>query len=247
MIRLGVNIDHVATVRQARRGRIPDPVDAALACQRAGAHRIVCHLREDRRHIQDADVERLKSALTVPLNLEMSVAKSVVRAARSVRPFQVTLVPERRQELTTEGGLDVVRLAKTLRPLVRAFKHDGISVSLFIDPVRDQLAAATDVGARIVELHTGRYANAPRAGRSRQLQALRRAAAQAAALGLAVAAGHGLDYENVRAVCAIPEIEELNIGFAIVTRALAVGLPAAVTQMLRAMSPAASSAHALVA
>jgi len=243
MIRLGVNIDHVATVRQARRGRQPDPVDAALACQRAGAHRIVCHLREDRRHIQDADVRRLKFALKVPLNLEMSVASSVVRVARSVKPFQVTLVPERRQELTTEGGLDIVRMAKTLRPLVRAFERDGIGVSLFVDPVRDQLTASRDIGAPIVELHTGRYANASPVRRSRELGALRRAAVQAEALGLAVAAGHGLDYQNVRPVCRIAQIEELNIGFSIISRALAAGLNTAVKDMLTAMRRS-SSAHA---
>jgi pyridoxine 5-phosphate synthase len=242
-MRLGVNVDHVATLRQARRGILPDPVEAALACERAGADRIVCHLREDRRHIQDRDVKRLRAALRIPLNLEMSIAPSIVKVALAVRPHQVTLVPERRQELTTEGGLDAVRLARTLRPLLGAFHERGIGVSLFVDPVAGQVEAACDAGARIIELHTGAYANAPSARRARELAALRHAAQQGRRLDLEVAAGHGLDYDNVRAIVAIPQIEELNIGFSIITRAVSVGLERAVREMRRRL--VRRSPHAL--
>jgi pyridoxine 5-phosphate synthase len=232
VIRLGVNIDHVATVRQARLGFVPDPVAAALACERAGADSIVCHLREDRRHIQDRDVARLLTHLAIPLNLEMSMAPDVVEAALRLRPQQVTLVPERRRELTTEGGLDAVRLASRLRRLVGAFHKRGIQVSLFIDPIAAQVQAAADTGARIVELHTGAYANSPTpARRAQALKALGRAARQARTHGLAVAAGHGLDYHHVKAVARIVEIEELNIGFSIIARAVFVGIERAVRQM----------------
>ena len=224
-MRLGVNIDHIATVRQARKGALPDPVEAARACERAGARSIVCHLREDRRHIQDADVRRLRQALTVPLNLEMSIAPSVVRVALAVKPDQITLVPERRRELTTEGGLDVVKLLPTLRPLITRMHARGIAVSLFVDPVERHITASHESGARTIELHTGRYATAKSAAaRGRELQALERAARQGRERGLAVAAGHGLDYLNTEPILAIPEIEEPNIGFSIITRALSVGL-----------------------
>ena len=231
-MRLGVNIDHVATVRQARRGTQPDPVEAALVCERAGASSIVCHLREDRRHIHDADVRRLRRTITTRLNLEMSIAPNVVKTALAVKPDEVTLVPEKRRELTTEGGLDVVRLSKPLIPLIRTFHARDIAVSLFVDPAPRQLHAARDVGARTIELHTGRYANARTAqARARELAALVRAAALTKRIGLNVAAGHGLDYDNVRAVCAIAQIEELNIGFSIIARALFVGLSNAVREM----------------
>ena len=231
-VRLGVNVDHIATLRQARRGAIPDPVEAALVCEQAGASSIVCHLREDRRHIQDHDVRRLRRTISTRLNLEMSIAKSVVEVALAVKPDEVTLVPERRQELTTEGGLDVVRLAKRLRPLVRRFQEQGIGVSVFIDPSPDQVEASRDIGATIIELHTGTYANAVSpAARVKQLEWLARAAMRGNALGLAVAAGHGLDYGNVRPIAELPMIEELNIGFSIITRALAVGLSRAVEEM----------------
>ena len=231
-MRLGVNIDHIATVRQARRGRLPDPVEAALACERAGADSIVCHLREDRRHIQDADVRRLKAAATTPLNLEMSIAEEIVRVALAVKPRQVTLVPERRRELTTEGGLDAVKLSKRLSLVTERFERSDIVVSLFIDPVQAQVKAAKRTGAATIELHTGGYANAVTASaKTRELAALRRAAEQGRSLGLAVAAGHGLDYDNVAPICEIPEIEELNIGYAIIVRALSVGLEQAVREM----------------
>ena len=242
-MRLGVNIDHIATVRQARRGRLPDPVEAALTCERAGADSVVCHLREDRRHIQDADVRRLRRAVRTSLNLEMSIAPDVVAAALAIRPHQVTLVPERRQELTTEGGLDVVRLRRRLAPLIRTFHERGITVSLFVDPSTRQIEAAHAVGARLIELHTGRFANVggrPRA--ARELAALSKAAQRGAGLGLVVAAGHGLDYGNARAVCDIPQVKELNIGYAIIVRALSTGLEEAVREMAALIHPKATHA-----
>ena len=231
-MRLGVNVDHIATLRQARRGSQPDPVSTARQCEQAGATSIVCHLREDRRHIQDADVRRLKRSVTTWLNLEMAMAKPIIEAALAVRPEQVTLVPERRRELTTEGGLDVCSRVPALQRLVRTFHARRIEVSLFVDPSPRHIMAAARTGARIIELHTGAYANArtPRQ-RSRALRALRGAARMGRALGLSIAAGHGLDYENVAAVAQIPEIEEVNIGFAIVARALEVGLSRAVHDM----------------
>ena len=245
-VRLGVNVDHVATVRQARRGSWPDPVEAARVCGRAGASSIVCHLREDRRHIQDHDVARLKRALAIPLNLEMSIATTVVRTALKIAPAQVTLVPECRQELTTEGGLDAAKFSRPLGAVIERFQQRAIAVSLFIDPSLRQLRASRTLGAQIVELHTGRYANARTASaRQRQLHALRRAAEQGRIMGLAVAAGHGLDYDNVSAIARIPEIEELNIGYAIVSRALFVGLERAVADMVRLLQP--TPAHAVQA
>ena len=232
-MRLGVNVDHIATVRQARRGSSPDPVDAALVCERAGARSIVCHLREDRRHIQDEDVRRLKRMITTRLNLEMSIAKEIVSFALAVKPFQVTLVPERRQELTTEGGLDTVKLARRLRRVIEPFTTEGIKVSLFVDPVLEHLEAARDAGATIIELHTGRFANATGSlARQRALGALQTAARKGKELGLAVAAGHGLDERNVGPIVRMPEVEEVNIGFSIVARALSVGLERAVLEMI---------------
>ena len=244
MMRLGVNVDHIATLRQARRGTQPDPVEAARICERAGAQSIICHLREDRRHMQEADVRRLKRAVKTRLNLEMSIARAIVDVALSVTPDQVTLVPERRQELTTEGGLDVVRLRRRLEPLIRTLHHQRIEVSLFIDPSLRQLQAAQALGAGIVELHTGRYANAKTATvRRRELALLARTAAKGKALGMAVAAGHGLDYDNIRPIVRIPEIDEVNIGFSIITRALTVGLDRAVREMVALLNRQA--AHAL--
>lgn len=231
-MRLGVNIDHIATVRQARLGRAPDPLEAALVCQRAGADSIVCHLREDRRHIQDRDVERLRKRLATPLNLEMSIAPDIVAVALRVRPHQVTLVPERREELTTEGGLDAVGLSRPLTRLIRTFRAKRIEVSLFIDPAAAQIDAAARLGARIVELHTGRYAQASTtAQRACHLRILTRTAQHARRRGLVVAAGHGLDYHNVRRVVSIGEIEEVNIGFSIISRAVFAGLAQAVRDM----------------
>lgn len=233
-MRLGVNIDHVATLRQARRGHFPDPIEAGLVCQHAGANSIVCHLREDRRHMQDQDVAALRRRLSVPLNLEMSSAESIVRTALQLKPHQVTLVPERRQELTTEGGLNVVRQEAQLRRVIKRFHQRRIAVSLFIDPRRAQIEAAARTGARIIELHTGRYANAATGTqRLKELTTLASGTVHAARLGLSVAAGHGLDYANVKAVAAIPGIEELNIGFSIIAQAVFIGLDQAVRRMKR--------------
>ena len=235
-IRLGVNVDHVATVRQARRERFPDPVELALECERAGADSIVAHLREDRRHIQDDDVFRLRKRLRTFLNLEMGLSADVVGVALRLKPRQVTLVPEKRRELTTEGGLDVAGQFSKVRAAVARFQAKGVEVSLFIDPDARQVEASRASGATIVELHTGTYANAGRKGP--ELKKLKSAARDAHRAGLAVAAGHGLTLENVGAVAAIPEIEELNIGFSIVAHALRVGMADAVRAMKRAMHAA---------
>jgi pyridoxine 5-phosphate synthase len=235
-IRLGVNVDHVATVRQARRGVEPDPVELALVCEQAGADSIVAHLREDRRHIQDHDVARLQKRLKTHLNLEMGLSADIVAIALRVRPKHVTLVPEKREELTTEGGLDVAGQLEKVRRAVRKFHARGIEVSLFIDPDPGQVAAAHRSGAKIVEFHTGSYAHASRKGSElRHLVAASRAARRD---GMVVAAGHGLTVANVRAVAAIPEIEELNIGYSIVSRALTIGMARAVREMKETMSAA---------
>lgn len=231
-IRLGVNVDHVATVRQARLTTVPDPIQAARICRGAGADSVVCHLREDRRHIQDDDVRRLVRDRRLHVNLEMSMAPAIVAVALRLKPFQVTLVPEHRRELTTEGGLDVRRARPRLRRLVPRFQRAGIAVSLFVDPVPAQLAAAAATGATLVELHTGQYAQARTIRQRRtRLAQLANAARIATARGFSVAAGHGLDYRNVGAIARIPEIEELNIGFAIIARAIFVGLEQAVREM----------------
>jgi pyridoxine 5-phosphate synthase len=242
MLRLGVNVDHIATLRQQRRGSLPDPVDAALVCERSGASGIVCHLREDRRHIQDEDVRRLRQAVATQLNLEMSIAADIVQVALAVKPDQVTLVPEKRQELTTEGGLDVISLTERLKRIIPRFQERGIDVSLFIDPDARQIEASREVGASIIELHTGRYAAKTEEERSRELQSLVEASKQAKQTGLIVAAGHGLEYDNAGAIAKIPEIEELNIGYSIVVRALEVGLARAVEEMVSILKK--ESAHA---
>jgi pyridoxine 5-phosphate synthase len=235
-IRLGVNIDHVATVRQVRLGVQPDPVELALLCEQGGADSIVAHLREDRRHIQDHDVARLRKRLKIPLNLEMGNSADVVSVALRVGPEQVTLVPEKRQELTTEGGLDVAGQFEKVQKTVRRFQAQKIEVSLFIDPQPGQVAAAHRSGARIVEFHTGSYAHA--AKKSKELRHLVAASRAARREGMIVAAGHGLTLGNVRAVAAIAEIEELNIGHSIVSRALSVGMLKAVREMKETMNAA---------
>lgn len=234
--RLYVNIDHVATVRQARRGREPDPVAAATLCEQAGADGITAHLREDRRHIQDDDIQRLGAAVTTLLNLECAITDDMLSLAETLRPAQVTLVPERREEITTEGGLDVVRHETAVREAVTRLKRLGIRTSLFIDPDATAVRLSHAVEADAIELHTGAYAHAPRDPST--LRALRDAAALGASLGLAVHAGHGLSVDNVGPVAAIPEIEELNIGHAIVGRAIFVGLDAAVREVRAAMDEA---------
>jgi len=231
--RLYINIDHVATLREARRTDEPDPVAAALLCQQAGADGITAHLREDRRHIQDHDVERLDSATEV-LNLELATSSDVVDLVCRLRPFQATLVPERREEITTEGGLDLSHPPNPLRETIRRLEQGGIRVSLFIDPDLRALEAARDLGVPAVELHTGRYANSWRKSNA-ALEQLRQAASYAAELSLAVHAGHGLTYDNVAPVAAIPHIEELNIGHSVVSRAVMVGMRTAVEEMRKAM------------
>ena len=234
--RLYINIDHVATVRQARRGAEPDPVEAALLCEQAGADGITAHLREDRRHVQDDDVDRLKQRLTKDFNLEMACTAEMIAIARRVRPLEVTLVPEKRQEITTEGGLDVHREADSLRDGIAQLRAEGIRVSLFIDPARAAVEQSRALGADAVELHTGTYAHAP--SDPATLQALRDAAAAGEELGLAVHAGHGLTTANVAPVAAIPQIEELNIGHSVVTRAITVGITQAVRELRDVMDAA---------
>lgn len=232
-MRLYVNVDHVATVRQARRTDEPDPVRAAILAELAGADGITIHLREDRRHIQDRDVRVLMQMARTVVNLEMAASGPIVDLALELRPFQVTLVPERREEVTTEGGLDLVGTGARERvgAAVRTLTEAGIHSSLFIDPTSEALEASRALGVPAVELHTGEYANARGAARERELDRLARAAAEGSRLGLAVHAGHGLTYENVTPVAAIREIEELNIGHSIVSRAVLVGMERAVREM----------------
>ncbi len=238
MIALGVNIDHVATLREVRRARYPDPVHAALSAEIAGADSITLHLREDRRHIQLRDVHALKDLLQTRMNLEMAVTGEMLDIARSVRPADCCLVPERRAELTTEGGLDAAGQLERLRDTTGRLSAEGIRVALFIDPEPQQIEAAARIGAPTVELHTGAYADADGADRAIQLERLRAAARLAASCRLEVHAGHGLNYQNVQPVAAIEEIVELNIGHAIVARAVFEGLPAAVREMKALMRAA---------
>ena len=232
MARLGVNIDHIATVRQARGGREPDPVAAAPIVEMAGADGLVVHLREDRRHIQDRDLNVLREIVHTKLNLEMAATDAMVRLAMEVKPHLVTLVPERREELTTEGGLDVDGQRQRLKDVILLLHQSGIAVSLFIDPVLDQIKAARRVEADCIELHTGRYANA--LGLKEQdieFESLAQAARVAYKLELAVSGGHGLTYHNVRRLRAISEIVEYNIGHSIIARAIFIGLERAVREM----------------
>jgi pyridoxine 5-phosphate synthase len=234
--RLYINVDHVATIRQARRTVEPDPVAAARVCEEAGADGITAHLREDRRHIQDADVERIATVVQTVLNLEMACTDEMLAIALRLKPHQVTLVPERREEITTEGGLDVARNTEAVARGLRRLMDAGIRTSLFIDPTIDAVQRSHNLGAHAIEMHTGSYAHYP--SDPRMLAALRDSAAHGASIGLAVHAGHGLTVANVGPVAAIPEIEELNIGHSIVSRAVFVGLSAAVREMRDAMSAA---------
>jgi len=237
MILLGVNIDHVATLRQARGTRYPSPVEAALAAEAAGADYITLHLREDRRHIQDRDVEELRGLLKTRMNLESAVTPEMIAIAVRVKPHDVCLVPERRAELTTEGGLEVAHNFERVSEACRALKGAGIRVSLFIDADDAQIDAAREAGAPVIELHTGRYAEAAEGQRPRELEKLAAASAYATGKGLHVNAGHGLHYENVRAIALLPGIRELNIGHAIVAHAVFVGLPQAVREMKALINP----------
>ncbi len=236
MIRLGVNIDHVATVRQARRGAEPDPVAAAVLAELGGADGITIHLREDRRHIQDRDLVALRQTVHTRLNLEMACSDAIVALAMQAKPDEATLVPEKRQELTTEGGLDVAANLDAVRKTTDALKAGGILVSLFIDADIEQVDLAKSIGADAVEFHTGTYADARGAKVADELAKLHTAAVHAARAGLHVHMGHGLDYRNVGPIVRIPGVEELNIGFSIVSRALMVGMERAVRDMKCAMT-----------
>lgn len=230
-IALGINIDHVATVRQARRGRFPDPVHAALAAETAGADSITLHLREDRRHIQDHDVRALRGLLQTRMNLELAVTDEMLAIALELRPQDCCLVPERRLEITTEGGLDVAAQLPRVREACARLRQAGVRVALFIDPDPRQIEAAAQALAPVIELHTGAYAEGEGGRRAAELERLRAGALLGARLGLEVHAGHGLDYHNVQPVAATAQIVELNIGHAVIAHAIFVGLPAAVREM----------------
>jgi pyridoxine 5-phosphate synthase len=234
-LRLGVNIDHVATIRNARGGAHPDPLRAARIAVLAGADGITAHLREDRRHITDADIEKLRDEIDLPLNLEMAATEEMLAIALGYRPHAVCLVPERREERTTEGGLDVASLHDHLAPYVARLLDRGIRVSLFIAPEPRQVEMASKIAAPVIELHTGSYCHAQGEGRAFELDRLRRAAAQAHSLGLECHAGHGLDFETVGPVAAIPELAELNIGHFLIGEAIFTGLDAAIVAMRAAM------------
>lgn len=243
MLKLGVNIDHVATLREARyRGKErgePDPIEAALICEAAGAHGITAHLREDRRHIQDRDMRKLREVVKTRLNFEMANAPEIVGIALELKPDIVCLVPEKRQEVTTEGGLDAAGNVEALRETTSRMKDAGIEVSLFIDPDPRQVEAAAKIGAPFIELHTGTFAEQFHRKRERaeELRKLEAAAEQAHGLGIKVNAGHGLNYQNMSALLAVPHMVELNIGHSIVSRSITVGLAVAVKEMLAAMQP----------
>lgn len=237
-LRLGVNVDHVATVRNARGGTHPDPVRAALLAAQAGADGITAHLREDRRHIRDDDIARLMAALTVPLNLEMAATDEMLGLALRHRPHAACIVPEKREEVTTEGGLDAAGQIDRFGPLVDALGANGTRVSLFIEPAAEQVDAARRLGAPVVELHTGRYAETTGEARAAELRRLADAAALAAKNGIEVHAGHGLTYDNVAPVAAIPQVVELNIGHFLMGEAMFVGLADSVRRMRAAMDAA---------
>ncbi|MGQ9705563.1 MAG: pyridoxine 5'-phosphate synthase [bacterium] len=232
-IRLGVNIDHIATIRQARRTFEPEPVQGALIAQMAGADSIVVHLREDRRHIQDRDIEIISKVININLNMEMAGTDEMVRIALNIKPHQSTIVPEKREEITTEGGLRVTDAIKELKGKVATLKDAGILVSLFIDPDTAEIDASKEAGADIIELHTGSYANAPNhIIRAKELERLIKSSEYASSIGLEVSAGHGLTYYNVRDITNIEKIVELNIGHSIISRAVFVGLERAIRDMI---------------
>ena len=234
-LRLGINVDHVATVRNARGGAYPCPVRAALAAKAAGADGITAHLREDRRHIRDADIRRLREEVGLPLNFEMAATAEMRDIALAILPHAVCLVPEKREELTTEGGLDVRGQHNQIAPIVRVLADAGVRVSLFVEADPDQLRAAADIGAAVVELHSGAYCDAPEAGRPAHLQRLREAAALTERLGLECHIGHGLTFDTVGPVAAIPQAVELNIGHFLIGEAIFSGLGPAIRQMRQAM------------
>lgn len=242
--RLGVNVDHVATIRQARRGNEPDPVAAVVLAELGGADLITIHLREDRRHIQDRDLRILRETARTPLNLEAAITGEILDRIREHRPDQVTFVPEKREELTTEGGLDIIRHSQTVKAAIDFCHSIGVPVSLFIDPDEHQVEESARLGADAVELHTGRYADAPdRHARTKELTALKRASAETVARGMHLHCGHGLNYSNVTDVAAIPHMEELNIGHSIVSRAVLVGMKEAVAEMKSLIVAAHAARH----
>ena len=236
-VRLGVNIDHVATIRNARGGAVPDPVRAAIIAEQAGADGITLHIREDRRHVREDDLFRMVDAVKLPINLEMACAEEMLAIALKVKPHAVCLVPERREERTTEGGLDVAGQHNHVAPFVRQLRGAGVRVSLFIDPDVRQMEAAQSLGAPVVEIHTGAFCEAMAEGdqarAARELEAIRVAAKDGAARGLEIHAGHGITYESVAPIAAVPEVRELNIGHFIVGEAIFVGLPHAIAEMRR--------------
>jgi len=240
---LGVNIDHVATVRQARRTVEPDPVAAAVFAELAGADGITVHLREDRRHIQDRDVQLLRQTVQTHLNLEMAATEAMVTIALAIQPDYITLVPERREEVTTEGGLNVAQQKDRLEGVVQTLQGAGIPVSLFIDPDPSQVEASAAIQAEFIELHTGRYAEAKGTAQTAELQQLAQSLSQAKALGLRVNAGHGLTYQNVHPIAQLEGIEELNIGHSIISRSILVGLERAVREMKLAMTGAVTESR----
>ncbi|MGE0829125.1 MAG: pyridoxine 5'-phosphate synthase [Hyphomonadaceae bacterium] len=246
-LRLGVNIDHVATIRNARGGPHPDPVRAAILAAEAGADGITLHVREDRRHVREDDLLRLKAQIALPINLEMACAEEMLAIALQVRPHAVCLVPERREERTTEGGLDVAAQHNHVAPFVRRLREAGVRVSLFIDPSTVQTAVAEALGAPVVELHTGAYCEALARGEAdraaRELEALKSAAQDAAGRGIEVHAGHGIDFESVSPIAAIPEVKELNIGHFLVGEAIFTGLSAAIAEMRRRMDAVRTAAE----
>jgi len=234
MIKLGVNIDHIATLRQARKGNFPDPVYAAVICELAGCDSIVCHLREDRRHIQERDLRVLKEIVKTKLNLEMALSDEIIKIALDVKPDQVTLVPERREELTTEGGLDVSGNFEKIKRATEDFKNAGIKVSLFIEPDFNQIEKSKETGADFIEIHTGKYADAKTEEEIyHQLDRIIKGTEFAMSTGLRVNAGHGLDYKNVIPICKIKGIEELNIGYSIICMSVFTGLENAVKEMIK--------------
>ncbi len=237
MPRLGVNVDHIATLREARKAKEPDPIAAALLAELGGADGIVVHLREDRRHIQNRDLSLLRETIKTRLDLEMAATEEMVKTALHIRPEMVTLVPEKRQELTTEGGLDVVALSNKLKKIIGPLQDGGIIVSLFIEPSEDQIQETARLGADAIEIHTGLYANRRGTAQKKEHDRIARAAKLASQQGLLVNAGHGLDYLNVSAIANIPEIEELNIGHSIIARAVLVGMEIAVREMKSRMRP----------
>ncbi|MDD4527729.1 MAG: pyridoxine 5'-phosphate synthase [Candidatus Margulisbacteria bacterium] len=228
---LGVNIDHVATLRQARMGKEPSVLEAALIAEAAGADLITTHLREDRRHIQDRDVDQIKEKIKIPLNFEMSLVEEIVVKALTIKPYKVTIVPEKREEITTEGGLNVALYRDRLIEVIKRFKQAGIIVSLFVDPSFDVIKDSKDVGADAIEIHTGQYSNASLAQFDVELAKVKSAVEYADSIGLEVDAGHGLNYQNVSYIAKIPKLVELNIGHSIISRAIFVGLEAAIKEM----------------